>query len=179
MKLCVNLSQSSAQGPLTTLVGAASGLSASPTSTLSVLDNIVPHSSITQAKNRSLSTGLPGAILQPSASSSRQCDCQCLCPISSFPILRVVTASPVSPISTFQTLLSFVTPGQSISRLAPSQPLSAILAQTASKSITLSLCSELPPLSLVSHSNLISPGSIPFDIKTFSLLDEVTVPISI
>lgn len=176
---CVDHEQSSAESPFTIPVGAASGLSATPTSTVSVLGNIVPHSSCTQARNGSLSKGFPNTEFQPSAPGSRPCDCQCLCPISSFPILKVTTASPVLIMSTFQTLPSFVTPGQSVPRLAPSEPSPVFPTQTARDSISLTLGSEYPPPSFKSTLNPISSGDIPFDIRTFSLLDEVTVPINI
>lgn len=171
--------QSTAEGPFTILAGADSRLAATPKSTVSILGNIVPNSSNTRPKNGSLSKGHPNTDFHMSASGSRPCDCQCLCPKSSFPIFKVVTASPISVISTFQTLPSFVTPGQSISQLAPSEPSPVIPAQIAGDATTSTLSSEFPPPSFVSTPNLISPDNIPFDIKTFSLLDEVTVPLNI
>lgn len=134
---------------------------ASSAEVVGIVVSIVPYTNSTQASNRSSPSGPTNTGFQPSAPSSRPCDCQCLCPVASFPPVETTTTSTVSVMSTFQTVPYFVTPGQSVLLLTPSEP------------------SQLVPIPTALDAAALKPGNLPFDIKTFSLLDEVTVPVSI
>ena len=160
---------------------AASPLSFSqrPTSVPSVVVNVVTvglnDSSATSIDP--LSTTAASAGVQLVNASLKQCECQCLCPASAFPTYGTMVASPT--LSTFRTVASLVTAGQSDPSLMLSvsssslEESSALLAATGSTTIpTFAVSSANPTSTPTQH------AGTPLSINTYSLMEEVTIALN-